>query len=381
MSIFDTIWGSAYNLIILGVGVYTFLFSLANIAFLYKKSRRPNLTTGPKVSVLIPARNEESNIGTCLRSLRSQNYDDYEILVLDDNSTDSTWDIILSCARKDPHIRALSGSELPDGWNGKNHALQQLIEEADGQFYLLTDADTIHAPDSLSFAVTNMEYHQVDMLTGYPRQLFPSISTQAVVSAMILPLMFLTPLWMLNRFQHPALSLAVGQYICLRAEAVHEIGGFTAIPDSITDDIHLARLLLSRGYRQIFLDVGDAVSCRMYSSFVESFSGISRSIIDYLGTNVLIPSLAIPMVLLVLVLPLPLLLFQLFSGMAISMMFIMGLMMMNASWITVTLFLRYSIKTCVLFTPTMMLILLMGTMGLFSAITGRGYRWKERIVR
>lgn len=372
---------SMYHAAILIIGVYAFGFSLLNIIYLYRKTLPAAITSGPLVSVLIPARNEEEHIGRCLRSLRGQLYENYEILVLDDNSEDSSWDIIESCCRRDQHIRGLKGKELPSGWNGKNYALQQLIEQAQGEYLLLTDADTIHTRQSISFAVTHMEAHHADMISGYPRQLFPSISTQAVVSAMCLPLLFLSPLWLFNRLRIPILSLAVGQYICIRSRAIEAVGGFSRIPDSVTDDIHLARLIVSEGSRQMFLDVSEVVSCRMYSSFLHSFGGITRSIMDYLGKTVLVPLLAVPVVFTFLVLPLPLMLFQILSDTSISTALIAGIVLMHAAWIQLTLFLRYPVKTFMLFFPTMSLILAMGIGGLYRRATRRGYRWKERIVR
>jgi chlorobactene glucosyltransferase len=381
MNLIDMGIDTIYYAVILIIGLYAFVFSLANIIYLYKETGPADRTSGALVSVLIPARNEEENIGRCLRSLRTQTYENYEILVLDDNSEDSTWDIINSCCRKDPHIRPFKGKELPSGWYGKNYALQQLIEHAQGEFLLFTDADTIHTGQSISFAVSNMEYHQADMISGYPKQLFPSISTQAVVSAMCLPLLFFPPLRLLDRLKMPMFSLAVGQYICVRSRAIEAVEGFTHIPNSITDDIHLARLFVSKGFKQLFLDVSDIVSCRMYSSFLKSFGGITRSTMGYLGKNILIPLAAIPVLFAFLVLPLPLLVFQVLTDSSISTGFMAGIVLMNAAWIQLTVFLRYPAKTFLLFFPTMSLILGVGIRGLYCEVTQRGYRWKKRIVR
>jgi len=106
----------------------------------------------PKVSVMIPARNEEENIARCLRSLLGQDYPDYKILVLDDQSTDRTGKIISGFAKENFRIRVFRGKELPEGWKGKKHVCQQLAEQAEGEYYLFTDADTVHSRKSISWA-------------------------------------------------------------------------------------------------------------------------------------------------------------------------------------------------------------------------------------
>jgi hypothetical protein len=102
---------------------------------------------------------------------------------------------------------------------------------------------------------------------------------------------------------------------------------------------------------------------------------------DYLGKTVFVPLLAVPIVFIFLVLPLPLMLFQILSDTSISTAFIAGIVLMHAAWIQLTLFLRYPVKTFMLFFPTMSLILAMGIGGLYRKVTRRGYRWKERVVR
>ncbi len=374
-------WEVVYYLVILTVGLFSFLFSLSNLIFMARNTKPAVHTTGPLISVLIPARNEESNIGACLRSLLDQTYDNYEILVLDDDSTDSTWDIVQAYAKKHPRVRPLKGESLPEGWNGKNFALHQLGEQARGEYYLLVDADTIHSPESLSFAYSNMIYHDTDMISGYPKQILPSISAQAVVTAMHFNILFLTPLWLQKHLTYPFLGLAIGQYIFVRAEAFHAVGGYEPIREVITDDIHFARLLLSYGYHQLFLDIGGIVSCSMYDSFLSSFRGISRSIIDFFDRHLVLPMFAAPLAVLFLVAPTYILVYQLMAGMQVPLTLLLGTAFLYAAWAQTTLFLRYSVKTLFLFCPTMSLIVIMFLQGVFNTITGRGYVWKERIVK
>lgn len=370
-----------YHIIICGVGSYMFLFSLMNILYMQKNRLQELSIEGPLVSVLIPARDEEAHIGNCLRSLLDQRYRNYEIIVLDDESSDSTWDIINAFASRSKRVTAVRGKALPDGWNGKTHALHQLQEAASGDILLFTDADTIHSPDSIAFAAAQIIGHGTDLVTGYPRQLLSSISCAAVITAMHFNIMFISPLFLQRKVRNPAFGLAIGQYIAVRASSLEQAGGFYPIRSFITDDIHLSRLFLQKGFSQLFLDIGDVVSCRMYDTFSQSFHGISRSIIDFFDRHLLLPLLAVPLVLLILVIPTFLLCYLLITGQSIPILLITGVFFMHAAWFQTVLFLRYSLKTLLLFCPTMLLIVVMFVRGLFLTLAGRGFQWKERTVR
>ncbi len=348
---------------------------------MYRRTHKANQTTGPMISVLIPVRNEESHIGACLRSLINQTYENYEIIVLDDDSTDSTWDIICSYAKRSNRITAVKGNPLLSGWNGKNYALHQLAELARGQYYLFVDADTIHKPDSLSFAYTNLKENKVDMVSGYPKQESLSISSQIVVTAMHFNMLFLTPLWLQIRSSNPLFAFAIGQYIFVRAETFHAVNGFETIKNVITDDIHLARIILSHGHPQIFLDIGSVVSCRMYSSFRSSFRGISRSIIDFFDKKLIIPLFAVPLVIVFIISPTFVLLYQIATHATVSLILLLGVTLSYAAWAQTMIFLRYSAKTILFFCPTMILIVIMFIRGFLITVNGKGYVWKNRIVK
>ena len=370
-----------YLLLIIGIGLYAFVLSASNLLFMYRNTRQAGIQEGPLISILIPARNEEASIGACLRSLCSQTYANIEILVLDDHSVDSTQDIVRSLMEKDPRIQLVGGKALPEGWNGKNFALQQLSEVASGSYYLLTDADTLHTPESVSFAFTNLLHHGCEMLSGYPKQLAPSLSTLAVVTAMHLNILFLNPLWLQKRSSSPLLGLAIGQYIFIKADCFHAIGGFSPIRDSITDDIHLARLLLSNGYHQVFLDAGSVVSCRMYDTFTTAMKGITRSVLDFLDKRIIIPLVALPFILACMVAPTGIVIFQLVTQGYVSGLLIIGFTLFILSWMQTMIFLRYPLKTIILFAPTMLIVVAMLLYGCLITITGKGYVWKDRIVK
>ena len=154
-----------FNWIIIGLGVYFFCLSVSNAIRLAKESRPAELTDGSFVSVLIPARDEEAHIEQCIQSLMNQTYTNYEVLVLNDNSTDKTGEILDRLQALYPDkLKVFQGAPLQADWSGKPFAMKQLCQQAKGKYWLFTDADTVHSPSSISLAMTNIVYHKVDFI-------------------------------------------------------------------------------------------------------------------------------------------------------------------------------------------------------------------------
>lgn len=149
-------------------GGFILLITLSNVIWLSHTLFPKPLKKGPKVSVLIPARNEEKRIIPCLESLLVQDYQNYNIYLYDDDSTDGTGKILDHYAREYPgFVRVIHGGPLETGWFGKPHAMQKLLERSDGVYVLFTDADTLHKPDSIGRAVALAQRYEADLVTGY----------------------------------------------------------------------------------------------------------------------------------------------------------------------------------------------------------------------
>jgi chlorobactene glucosyltransferase len=213
-----------YPVLLMAAG-YFFILSLANHYEMWRFSLASEIFDGPKISVLIPARNEEQNIERCLNSLRNQHYQNYEILVLDDNSTDGTLSIISRIASADSRVQVLNGKPLPDDWYGKPYALHQLTGQAKGEIFIFTDADTIHTPTSIAWAVTNMQGLKADMLSGYVGQIFLSFGEIVTVPLMFFLTGFILPLFLNRSAKVSWFSAAIGQFIAVRREVFDAIGG------------------------------------------------------------------------------------------------------------------------------------------------------------
>jgi chlorobactene glucosyltransferase len=256
--------------------------SLVNIIWLRSSGRRANSTDRGKVSVLIPARNEEANIRRCLNSLLDQSYSNYEIIVLDDCSQDRTWQIITEYAHRYPKLlQAVHGTTLPQGWCGKTHAMQLLSRYASGDYLMFTDADTIHSRESLAWAVTNINEHGADLLSGYVQQNLQSFGEALIIPTTYIMSAILMPFWLVPRSNSSMLTMAVGQMVMFRREVFENIGGYSSVAEQISEDVFVARAVKKAGYRTIFLDLSDNVSCRMYEGYKNSFDGIGKNIYDF----------------------------------------------------------------------------------------------------
>ncbi|MCX7030159.1 MAG: glycosyltransferase family 2 protein [Spirochaetes bacterium] len=274
--------------LVLAAALYFFVLAVSNIVWLRLSCRRPRHDRDVMVSVLIPARDEERNIGRCLESLLHQTYRNYEIIVLDDQSSDGTWEIISRFARAHrERIKAVHGRPLPEnGWHGKPHALHQLGQLAHGEYLLFTDADTVHAPESIAWAVTNLERHHVDFLSAYTGQELGTFGEALLVPIMYLMTAIVMPIWLIAATRAPVFTFAIGQLVMIRRKAYEAAGGYAAVSRHINDDIGMARAVRRAGFRTIFLDARRQVRCRMYEGFRASFNGLTKNISEFLNRQI-----------------------------------------------------------------------------------------------
>jgi chlorobactene glucosyltransferase len=241
----------------------------------------------PLVSILVPARNEADNIGRCVRSLLAQDYGNFELLILDDNSTDATATIVKTLAKADTsnRVQLLQGAKLAEGWLGKNWACHQLFQAAKGDFLLFTDADTDHGLRALTSAIAAMEQEQADLLSIFPRQQTESLTERLVVPLVIMFLVGLLPTWQIKKNPSPQYSAANGQFMCFRREAYIKCGGHAAVRGIVLEDVKLGQLVKAGGDKQILPDGSDSVSCRMYRQPREVWQGFSKNFYAFFGFN------------------------------------------------------------------------------------------------
>lgn len=238
--------------------------------------RWPDSEEKPLVSLLVPARNEGRNIERCLRSLLAQDYEYFEVLVLDDHSTDNTREIVEGIRTTDERVRLIEGKPLPRGWVGKGFACHQLFQEAKGEYLLYVDADTWLAASALSSSMAAMKARRADFLSLLPHERTQTLGERMSVPFMHLAVLAFFPLKKIWESPNPLFSFAVGQFMLFRRGAYLAAGGHAATRSEIVEDMALARRVKQVGLRPLLLDGQGTVFCRMYQNFQEVWSGFSK---------------------------------------------------------------------------------------------------------
>jgi chlorobactene glucosyltransferase len=260
---------------IVGILIVTILHNQHGMDVIVQPTAAPADT--PLVSVIVPARDEERNVRRCVEALLAQAYPNFELIVLDDRSTDATPEILAELARSDKRLHVLRGEELPPGWAGKPHALYQAAHSAQGVWLCFVDADTFAAPQALASVYMAARENSADLFSIFTRQELGSFWEK-----MILPLVFtalsvgFTPRRVND--PHKPDAIANGQFIFIKGKVYRALGGHAAIKESIVEDRDLATLVKHAGYRLVVADGQAVASTRMYTSLPEMWEGWTKNI-------------------------------------------------------------------------------------------------------
>jgi len=268
MSIFYLIYG------LLGMLLLVALFNVCT-APMVKNGPRPQAR--PKVSLLVPARNEEKSILTCLASLIGQDYEPFEIIVLDDHSIDATAALTQEFAIRDPRVRCIAGRPLSVGWTGKNWACHQLQQAASGDILIFSGPDTFFSPDAVSRTVGWIQKLDLQLFSAVPQQITVSWGEKLVVPVFDLLIYSFLPLWLTYRSRYPSLSAANDQWLAFTRSGYDQIGGHAAIRGQTGEGAAIARRAKSLGCKILTASGRDAVFGRMYHSFTEVWYGFSQN--------------------------------------------------------------------------------------------------------
>jgi len=231
------------------------------------------------VSIVVPARDEERSIERCVRSLLAQDVANFEVIVVDDRSTDRTGEILRTIAASDDRLRVIRGEELPEGWVGKPWALTQGARAARGSWLLFTDADSHHEPFATQSVRAFARAADVDAVTLATRQELGSFWEAAVLPAILGIVLFTVgPFDAINDPKNPV-SIANGQYIFISRRAYTALGGHETVRGQIAEDLEFARMLKRDGrYRMILAGGEDLASVRMYHSLGEIWNGFTKNV-------------------------------------------------------------------------------------------------------
>jgi chlorobactene glucosyltransferase len=240
----------------------------------------------PFVSVMVPARNEESKIGRCLESLSRQNYPNYEVIAIDDRSADKTGVIIQNLAKDYPHLKYVRGTDTPAGWIGKCNALMSGLKYAKGDWYLFTDADTCHTPESIRYAITYAQRNNVDLISFMPVQELGSFWERVVMPVLLGSFLCGDPLNTINEHTDER-AYAYGQYILIRRSVYEAVGGHASVHDQILDDISFARVVKSHGFQILSADGRLLYKVRMYTDLESLWQGWTKNLFALIECRIL----------------------------------------------------------------------------------------------
>ena len=232
-----------------------------------------------ELTVIIPARNEEQNLRSCLDSLVAQSEDvfllgrDWELVVVDDGSTDRTAEI----ARSFSSVSVMHAGKLEKGWTGKNNAIWTAARKARGRWILFTDADTIHEPGDLHRAMHEAARHKVGMLSYSPRQLVSGLAQRTLMPLVFSELALAYPPAKVSD-PNQRIAAANGQFLLMEREAYRRVGGHAAVADRVLEDVELAFLAKRRRVGLRFRYAPDALSTRMYRSSAAMIEGWTKNL-------------------------------------------------------------------------------------------------------
>ena len=246
---------------------------------------RPPATL-PRLSVVVPARDEGSTIGAALQSLLAQDYPGLEVIVVDDRSSDATASVLRELAARDRRLHVLRVDDLPAGWLGKNHALWRGAASATGEWLLFTDADVVFAEGALRRAVAYAEAEGLDHLTLAPRLVARGLALRAFVA--FFGYAFIA-LWGAHLANDPRSKrgVGIGAFNLVRRSAYERIGTMQALSLRPDDDIRLGRRLRAFGFRQRVLNGVELLSVEWYPTLGKAIRGLEKSM--YSGLEYRVP--------------------------------------------------------------------------------------------
>lgn len=270
--------------------IFTGIQLLVSVANLLFETNLPDTgkAEGPLVSVLIPARNEEENIGNILNDLLVQKYRNIEVIVFNDQSEDRTAEIVTFFTVRGNTIKIIESPGLPEGWLGKNFACHSLSRMAEGEYFLFLDADVRISGNVIGRAVAFSEKMKLDLISAFPKQLIKTPGERITVPVMNYILLSLLPLVLVRKSGYSSLAAANGQFMFFRASVYREFLPHEVIRSNMVEDIQIARMFKKAGRKVSCLLGDDDLACRMYRGFSEAVDGFSKNVIAFFGNSFLL---------------------------------------------------------------------------------------------
>ena len=330
----------------------------------------------PYVSVLVPARNEEDNIKNCINSLLNQDYDNYEIIILDDESEDDTLKIIKDFAIKSENIRFIEGKPAPTGWRGKNWACFQLAQQAKADIIIFTDADNLHNEKAISKTVAYIQNWGLDFLSAFPELITVYLQEKLFVPIVDIILYSLLPLRATYFSKNPSLAAGNGQWIACSKDAYFNTGGHEAVKESLVEDNELSKLFKKEGYKILTVSGIEMIYSRMYSSFSGIINGFSKNFYGIAEKNPVILSAMILLFFSTAILPYFLIILNIFP------VFMLIVILVNMAWrLVLSITFKHDLLASIVFHPVTIAVLIYIAVLSFYRHNKGSITWKGREIK
>lgn len=240
------------------------------------------------VSVLIPARNEEGNIESCIRAVLSQTHKNIELIVGDDQSSDQTREIVCRLAKEDKRVSLVSIENLPKGWLGKNHVCSVLAEKARGTYLLFLDADVRIYENIIPECLFHMEKYKLKMLSLFPFQEMKTKGELKTIPVVHYILLSLLPLNLVRNTQLASIAAANGQFLLFSSDTYKSMQSHQMVKDKCAEDIAISRLYKSEGHKISCMIADHRVKCRMYNTYNAAVKGFAKNVTAYFGNSIIL---------------------------------------------------------------------------------------------
>ena len=253
-------------------------------AFLFRRAPNREAASGVKISVLIPARNEEQSIAACVEAVLASRDVQLEAIVLDDHSDDRTVEIVRTIARRDSRVRVEAAPPLPPGWCGKQHACFALSKLARFPILTFLDADVRLAPDALARMAAFQKESKAGLVSGFPRQETGTLLEKLIIPLINWLLLSYLPIIGMRHSRWSAFGAGCGQWFLTTREAYDRAGGHEAVKSSLHDGLTLPRAYRAAGILTDSCDATDLAVCRMYRSGRATWNGFAKNAHEGMGS-------------------------------------------------------------------------------------------------
>ncbi len=357
------------------------LIAITNSILMKRGDKFEKSNSQAKVSMLVPTRNEERTIKQCVQFLLSQTYDNLEIIVLNDDSTDQTAEILNRI--KSPKLRVIGGKDLPGGWIGKSWACEQLSEQAGGDYVLFIDADTILEPDTIRCAMSVMTQEKLDLLTlmiknqtaSFGEQITVPFATYSIFTILPLAIPYLFP-------RSQTFCTANGKFMLFRKQFYDKIGGHRSIFDNAVEDIALAKLVKKNSGKWRMYDGSKLISSRMYDSFQEAYQGFTKNYFALFNYRLLVALFVWFWIGLITYYPFGFIVSSLIKGSYQSEFYyaIIAIIITALLWLLTSIKFRFPKRFLVYYPVIIAIAIITGLRSIILTISGKTV-WKDRIIK